>query len=68
MKYIKDNNIETIGDFHEIYIMTRVGMDGKEKSLGQNRNINEIKMLVSIGLSAFFAFIENNSCKNANDL
>lgn len=35
MKYIKDNNIETIGDFHEIYIMTRVGMDGKEKSLGQ---------------------------------
>lgn len=35
MKYIKDNEIETIGDFHEIYIMTRVGMDGKEKSLGQ---------------------------------
>ncbi|WP_250673734.1 MerR family transcriptional regulator [Paraclostridium ghonii] len=35
MKYIKENKIETIGDFHEIYIMTRVGMDGKEKSLGQ---------------------------------
>ncbi|MGL5757188.1 MAG: MerR family transcriptional regulator [Paraclostridium sp.] len=35
MNYIKENNIETIGDFHEIYIMTRVGMDGKEKSLGQ---------------------------------
>lgn len=35
MKYIKENEIETIGDFHEIYIMTRVGMDGKERSLGQ---------------------------------
>ena len=29
------NNIQTIGDFNEIYIMTRVGSDGKEKSLGQ---------------------------------
>lgn len=35
MKYIKDNEIKPKGDFHEIYIMTRVGMDGKEKSLGQ---------------------------------
>ena len=35
LKYIKENNIKTIGDFHEIYIMTRVGSDGKEKSLGQ---------------------------------
>lgn len=35
IKYIKENNIKTIGDFHEIYIMTRVGSDGKEKSLGQ---------------------------------
>lgn len=32
---IYKNNIKTIGDFHEIYIMTRVGMDGKIKSLGQ---------------------------------
>lgn len=35
MEYIKTNNIKTIGDFNEIYIMTRVGNDGKEKSLGQ---------------------------------
>lgn len=35
MKYINENNIKTIGDFNEIYIMTRVGRDGKEKSLGQ---------------------------------
>lgn len=35
IKYIKENNIKTVGDFHEIYIMTRVGSDGKEKSLGQ---------------------------------
>lgn len=35
MNYIQKNNIKTIGDFHEIYIMTRVGMDGKIKSLGQ---------------------------------
>lgn len=35
MKYIKDNKIKPKGDFHEIYIMTRVGMDGKERSLGQ---------------------------------
>ncbi|MCC3862907.1 MerR family transcriptional regulator [Terrisporobacter petrolearius] len=35
MKYIENNNIKTIGDFNEIYIMTRVGNDGKEKSLGQ---------------------------------
>ena len=35
MDYIKNNNINPKRDFHEIYIMTRVGMDGKEKSLGQ---------------------------------
>ncbi len=35
MKYIKDNKIKPKGDFHEIYIMTRVGVDGKERSLGQ---------------------------------
>lgn len=35
MKYIDENNIEVTGDFNEIYIMTRVGSDGKEKSLGQ---------------------------------
>ncbi|WP_018589285.1 MerR family transcriptional regulator [Terrisporobacter glycolicus] len=35
MKYIESNNIKTIGDFNEIYIMTRVGNDGEEKSLGQ---------------------------------
>lgn len=33
--YIKDNNIKVQGDFYEIYIMTRVGNDGREKSLGQ---------------------------------
>ena len=35
MEYIKSNNIKTVGDFNEIYIMTRVGNDGREKSLGQ---------------------------------
>ena len=35
MYYVDKNNIEVIGDFYEIYIMTRVGSDGKEKSLGQ---------------------------------
>lgn len=33
--YIKENNLDVIGDFREIYIMTRVGNDGEEKSLGQ---------------------------------
>lgn len=33
--YINKNNIEVIGDFHEIYIMTRVGAEGEEKSLAQ---------------------------------
>lgn len=33
--YIERNKIKTKGDFIEIYIMTRVGNDGKEKSLGQ---------------------------------
>lgn len=33
--YININNIKVSGDFYEIYIMTRVGTDGKEKSLGQ---------------------------------
>ena len=32
---IEDNNIEAIGDFYEIYIITRVGSDGTEKSLGK---------------------------------
>lgn len=35
MEYIENNNIKTIGDFNEIYIMTRVGNDGREKSIGQ---------------------------------
>lgn len=35
IRYIENNNIKTLGDFNEIYIMTRVGNDGKEKSLGQ---------------------------------
>ena len=35
LEYIKSNNIKTVGNFNEIYIMTRVGRDGKEKSLGQ---------------------------------
>lgn len=33
--YINKNNIKVKGDFYEIYIMTRVGNDGDEKSLGQ---------------------------------
>lgn len=35
MEYIDNNNIEVSGDFYEIYIMTRVGTYGEEKSLGQ---------------------------------
>ncbi|MGH4122118.1 MAG: MerR family transcriptional regulator [Clostridium sp.] len=35
MEYIDKNNIEVSGDFYEIYIMTRVGNDGEERSLGQ---------------------------------
>lgn len=35
IEYIDRNNIEVSGDFYEIYIMTRVGKDGKERSLGQ---------------------------------
>ena len=35
IEYIDRNNIEVRGDFYEIYIMTRVGNDGKERSLGQ---------------------------------
>ncbi len=35
MDYIERNNIKTKGDFREIYIMTRMGVDGVEKSLGQ---------------------------------
>lgn len=34
-EYIDRKNIEVSGDFYEIYIMTRVGKDGKERSLGQ---------------------------------
>ena len=35
IEYIDRKNIEVSGDFYEIYIMTRVGNDGKERSLGQ---------------------------------
>lgn len=35
MDYIQKYNIKTKGDFREIYIMTRMGVDGVEKSLGQ---------------------------------
>ena len=35
MNYIEENNIEVLGDFYEIYIITRVGSDGSEKSLGK---------------------------------
>ncbi|MEG0295878.1 MAG: MerR family transcriptional regulator [Clostridium sp.] len=35
LNYINENNIDVSGDFYEIYVMTRVGADGKEKSLGQ---------------------------------
>ncbi|MBW9146326.1 MerR family transcriptional regulator [Clostridium sp. CM027] len=35
IEYIDRNNIEVSGDFYEIYIMTRVGNDGEERSLGQ---------------------------------
>lgn len=35
MEYIREKDIEVIGDFYEIYIMTRVGADGKERSLGK---------------------------------
>lgn len=35
MDYIDKNNIEVSGEIYEIYIMTRVGNDGKERSLGQ---------------------------------
>lgn len=35
MDYIEENSIEVLGDFYEIYIITRVGTDGMEKSLGK---------------------------------
>lgn len=35
MKYINDNKFETLGDFCEIYIITRVSSNGMEKSLGK---------------------------------
>lgn len=35
MDYIKRNNLTTYGDFYELYAMTRVSADGKEKSLGK---------------------------------
>lgn len=44
MCYIKDNNIKVSGDFNEIYIMTRVGSDGKEKSLAQIEILIEEKL------------------------
>ena len=34
--YIKNNNIKVQGDFYEIYIMTRVGNDGREKIIRSN--------------------------------
>ncbi|KPI52110.1 MerR family transcriptional regulator [Clostridioides difficile] len=33
--YAKDNNIETVGDFNEIWILSRVDSDSKEKTLVQ---------------------------------
>ena len=35
IEYIDRKNIEVSGDFYEIYIMTRVGNNGTERSLGQ---------------------------------
>ena len=35
IKYIKENNIEVIGDFYEIYEITRVSSDGEVKSLAK---------------------------------
>lgn len=35
VKYIKDHKIKVIGDFHEIYIITRANQDGEIKSLTQ---------------------------------
>lgn len=35
MDFIDKNNIKVLGDFYEIYIITRVGNDGSEKSLGK---------------------------------
>lgn len=33
VSYIKDNNINVVGEFYEMYAMTRVGNEGEEKSL-----------------------------------
>lgn len=35
IKYIKENNIEVIGDFHEIYIMTRANPEGEIMALAK---------------------------------
>ncbi len=35
IKYIEENNIEVIGNFYEIYEMTRVSRDGEVKSLAK---------------------------------
>ncbi len=35
VEYIEKNNIIVNGDFYEIYIMTRCGIDKEEKALGQ---------------------------------
>lgn len=35
IKYIKENNIEISGDFHEIYIMTRANVDGEIMALAK---------------------------------
>ncbi|MBU3103507.1 MerR family transcriptional regulator [Clostridium gasigenes] len=42
IEYIDKNNIKVSGDFYEIYIMTRVGNDGKERSLGQIQILKNI--------------------------
>lgn len=34
-QYIKDNNIYVVGDFHEIYVMTRANQNGEIKALAQ---------------------------------
>lgn len=34
-EYINANNLSVKGDYYEIYVMTRVGVDQKEKALGQ---------------------------------
>ncbi|WP_195938914.1 MerR family transcriptional regulator [Romboutsia sp. 1001713B170131_170501_G6] len=40
--YIKENNIKVIGDFHEIYIITRANSSGEIKALAQIEILIEI--------------------------